>query len=327
MAQKTQKRIRNWSDYNKSLVKRGQILLAIDSTYLERLYYQEAQHRGGARIYTSAMYEYLLSIKVMFRLPWRAATGFAQGLLQKAFPEKTLPVPDYTHASREAAKLKLKVCPLGLNPKEGLAIAFDSTGLNVYSTSGYHQRRYGKEGLQRKGNQWKKVHLVLELNSMQILSMAYTQSTVNDCEVVPDLIDAVTGKINTACADGAYDTFECYQVLDARDAQIMIPPDITCKAQDELKKAPKEKKDFLEQRDATIHFIREADSFEIGLKQWKKASGYHRRSLIEATMFRLKRIFGFHLQSKSEQGRTNELIAKINLLNQMAALGRAAYFN
>lgn len=327
MAKKPQKKIRNWSEYNKSLVKRGQILLSFEDGYVERLYYKDAQHRGGQRIYTSEMYEYLLSIKVMFRLPWRAATGFAKALLENAFADKPLQVPDYTHASREAARLKLQVRPLGLNPNNGLEIAFDSTGLNVYSTSGYHQRRYGKEGLQRKGNQWKKVHLALELNSMQILSMAYTPSTVNDCEAVPELIDAVKGKINSARADGAYDTFECYQVLDARGAQIIIPPDVTCKAQDELKKVPKEKKAFLEQRDATIHFIREHDSFDKGLKQWKIESGYHRRSLIEATMFRLKRIFGFHLQNKTEQARKNELIAKINLLNQMAPLGKAAYFD
>lgn len=44
------------------------------------------------------MYEYQLSIKVMLRLPWRATVGFAQSLLQKAFPSTTIQVPDYAHA-------------------------------------------------------------------------------------------------------------------------------------------------------------------------------------------------------------------------------------
>lgn len=39
-------------------------------------------------------------------------------------------------------------------------------------------------------------------------------------------------------------------------------------------------------------------------------SGYDRRSLIEATMFRLKRIFGLNLQLKNEKGRANEIIVK-----------------
>lgn len=74
------------------------------------------------------MYEYLLTIKVTLRLPWRAAVGFAEGLLMKAFPNKSIKVPDYAHASREAAKLKIKIRSIAQNAAEGLELAFDSTG-------------------------------------------------------------------------------------------------------------------------------------------------------------------------------------------------------
>lgn len=43
-------------------------------------------------------------------------------------------------------------------------------------------------------------------------------------------------------------------------------------------------------------------------------------------MFRFKKTFGFNLQQKTEQGRKNEVIAKVNILNQMIALGKAEYF-
>lgn len=324
---KTQKKIRNWSDYNKSLIKRGQILLSFDEDYLEQLYNSKAPKRGGQKIYSSEMYEYLLTIKVMLRLPWRATTGFAKSLLQKAFPDKVIQVPDYAHASREASKLELKIKPLGIKVEDGLELAFDSTGLNVYSTSGYHQRKYGKEGLCRKREQWKKVHIALELNSMQIVSMAYTDSRINDCEVVHELCGTVKNKINSVRADGAYATYEFYELLHERNTKVLIPPAVTSKAQDELKKTAKVKKEYLEQRDATIHFIRQYELFEDGLKQWKKSSGYHRRALVEASIFRLKRIFGFNLQMHTEKGRKNEIVTKINLLNQMAALGRAEYFD
>jgi len=195
----------------------------------------------------------------------------------------------------------------------------------VYSTSGYHQRKYGKEGLYRKGEQWKKIHIGLELNTMQIVCMSYTNSQVNDCEVVQELCSQVKGNIDSMRADGAYDTNDFYELLHAKGTRIMITPAVTSKAQDELVKKPKNKKEFLKQRDATIHFIRRYETFEQGLKEWKINSGYHRRSLIEATMFRLKRILGFNLQLQTEQGRVNELVTKINLLNQMAALGRATY--
>lgn len=321
---KTQKKIRNWNEYNNSLVKRGQILLSFNENYLEQLYYREGQKRGGQKIYSAQMYEYLLAIKVILRLPWRATVGFAKGLLQKAFPGEVILIPDYAHASREVGKLRLKIKPQAI-PKGGFELAFDSTGVNVYSTSGYHQRKYGQGNLYRKREQWKKIHLVLELNSMQIMSMVYTGSGVNDCEVVKELCAPIKDNINSVRADGAYDTEEFHQMIYDFEAEAMIPPAITSKAQDELKNKPKRFKEFLKPRDGIIKWIREHESFEEGLKQWKIRSGYHRRSLIEACMFRFKRIFGFNLQHKNETHRKNEIIMKINLLNQMAALGRPRY--
>jgi hypothetical protein len=322
---KRPKKIRNWSEYNKSLVKRGQLLLSFDTDYLEQLYYRAPQRKGGLVIYSPQMYEFLLNIKVLLRLPWRATTGFAQALLQKAFPTFVAQIPHYSHASRECRQLDLRVKPVGLNPKESVNIAFDSTGVNVYSTSGYHQRKYGKEGLYRKRDQWKKVHLAVDLNSLQIMSMSYTESNVNDCEVVDELWDAISKPIDSIRADGAYDTFDVYERGHREGTQIIVPPAITSKAQDELKKSPKINKPFLKNRDTAIHFIRQFETFEDGLKQWKIDSSYHLRSLVETTMFRLKRIFGFNLSLKSHEGRRNELIAKINLLNQMAELGLPQY--
>lgn len=319
------KRIRNWKDYNKSLVKRGQLLLSFSTNYINELYHQSCQQRGGCQVYSSQMYEFLFNIKVLLRLPWRATTGFAYGLLQKAFPDKRIQIPDYAHASREIRKLQLKIKPLGLKAWDNLELAFDSTGVNVYSTSGYHQRKYGKDNLKRKKDQWKKVHVAVELNTMQVVSMAYTESTVNDCEVANELFNGVGRPIESLRADGAYDTFEIYERGHQQGAKILIPPAITSKAQDELKNQSAIKKEYLEQRDATIHFIRQFETFEEGLKQWKIESGYHQRSLVETTMFRLKRIFGFNLQLKTEEGRRNELIAKMNLLNHMAALGLPMY--
>ena len=37
---------------------------------------------------------------------------------------------------------------------------------------------------------------------------------------------------------------------------------------------------------------------QVGRKQWKKESGYHRRSLSETAMFRLKTIFGGKLKRR-----------------------------
>lgn len=309
----------NWKDYNEALVKRGEIVFSFEQNFFKKMYYGGKQNPGGVRKFTPHMYEYLLTIKVLLRLSWRATIGFARGLLKRVFSED-IPLPNYAHAAREANKLNLKIKSHLKEPEKGLEIAFDSTGLNVYSTSGYHIRKYGKGSLWRKRDQWKKVHFAIDLNEQQILSMVYTKSNVNDCEVVNKLSGAIKGKIVKAIADGAYDTEEVHKLIYGWGAQALIPPAITSKAQSELK-SKKPYKEHLKQRDETIKRIKEEGDFKTGLKEWKKESGYHRRSLIETCMFRFKRIFGFHLQQKVENGRKNEIITKVNLLNKMSVLG------
>lgn len=320
----TPRTICNWKDYNEALVKRGALIFRFDVIDIESLFYQDKQKRGGKRKYSPRLYEYLLTLKVTLRLSWRATLGFASSVLTQAF-KKPIELPHYAHAARSANQLNFSIKTYFSKERgEGLTIALDSTGVNVYSTSGYHQRKYRKDNLYRKREQWKKIHLAVDLQEQQILSMVYTKSTVNDCEVVAQLSQAIKERIASVTGDGAYDTEATHKTVHDRDAQAIIPPAITAKAQSELKNK-KSYKDYLKQRDDIIHRIRQAEDFTQGLKQWKKASGYHKRSLVETCFFRLKRIFGFHFQQKTEQGRKNEMIAKINLLNAMTWLGTPRY--
>jgi hypothetical protein len=320
---KTQ-RICNWKDYNEALIKRGEIIFSFNKNHMNEMFYSGPQKPGGIRKYTPELYEFLLTIKVFFRLSWRTTLGFARGLIQEIYKKEVI-LPNFSHAAREANKLNLKIKSYTRKQMdEGMEIAFDSTGVNVYTTSGYHQRKYGKEGLYRKRDQWKKIHLAIDLNEQQILSMVYTKSNVNDCETVGELTKGIKRKVSKLIADGAYDTEEVYKLIDEWGAEALIPPAITSKAQSELKNKKKYKK-HLKQRDDIIYKIRESDDFETGLKKWKKESGYHLRSLIETCMFRFKRIFGFYLHQKKEQGRINETITKINILNKMTLLGMPKY--
>jgi hypothetical protein len=318
-------RICNWKDYNRALVKRGELILNFNKNFLSKLFYNGEKTRGGQRKYSKEMYEFLLKIKVMLRLSWRATIGFTKKLLSKIFGID-VSVPDYAHANREAKKIALEIKNFNKDKSEAMELAFDSTGVNVYSTSGYHQRKYGKESLCRMRDQWKKIHLGLDLERQQIVSMVFTESNVNDCEVIKELSDQIKSEVKSVRADGAYDTREFYKIINNWGAKALVPPAITSKAQNELKH-PGPNKKYLKQRDKIIKMIRKTKDFYEGLKKWKIKSGYHRRSLIESCMLRLKRIFGFNLQHKIEAGRKNEIITKINLLNKMAALGMPKYEN
>jgi len=322
---KIQKKVRNWREYNKSLKKRGTIIFSFDQKYLSELYYSGKQARGGKRKYSEAMYEYLLTIKVLLRLPWRAAVGLVEELLKIASPEKQIIVPNYAHASREANRLKLMVKQYVPRNIEGMELALDSTGVSIYTPGGWHQNKHGKKNVYNEMDKWRKIHIAMDLGTMQIQSMAYTSSTTNDCEVVPELSKGIFGKVKNVRTDGAYDTKETYKIINDWGAKPIIPPNIRAKMQDELKKKPKKKEPYLLARDEAIKMIRKYNRFSEGIKEWKISSGYHRRSLIESCMFRLKSAFGYYLQQKTEQGRRNEIITKINILNLMASYGRAQY--
>jgi transposase len=320
-------RVRNWNNYNRALKKRGAIIFTFCENYLEELYYSGVQEKGGARRYSDKMYEYLLTVKLLFRFPWRQTIGFAEGMFGKVFKSKELRAPDYAHASRSSGKLKLRVKNVALKEiGAGKEIAFDSTGVNIYDSSGWHLRKYGKNNLCSGREQWKKIHVAIDLDSMEVLSVAYTDSNINDCEVVSEMSKDIKGKIKEVIADGAYDTAEFRKIIHNLGARDLIPPARTSKTQDELRNKTKTKKEYLAYRDEVIKGIREHDSFDEGLKAWKISSGYHKRSRVESFMFRFKKTFGFNLQQKTEQGRKNEVIAKVNILNQMIALGKAEYF-
>jgi hypothetical protein len=70
-------------------------------------------------------------------------------------------------------------------------------------------------------------------------------------------------------------------------------------------------------RDRTIRMVT-----EVGRRQWKKASGYHRQARAENAFFRYKSIFGGALRARSPGGQVAETLVACNVLNQMTALGR-----
>ncbi len=59
----------------------------------------------------------------------------------------------------------------------------------------------------------------------------------------------------------------------------------------------------------------------VGRHTWKEESGYHRRSLAETTMFRLKTIFGDKLSARGFESQAAEAFLRCAALNRMTQLG------
>ena len=58
-----------------------------------------------------------------------------------------------------------------------------------------------------------------------------------------------------------------------------------------------------------------------GLNEWKQKTNYHKRSLSETAFFRLKKIFGHHVNAKKFENQITELLLRCNILNKINQLG------
>ena len=65
---------------------------------------------------------------------------------------------------------------------------------------------------------------------------------------------------------------------------------------------------------------------EIGRRQWKKESGYHRQTRVENTFFRYKATIGDRLRACRPESQTAEALIACNVLNRMTGLGMPESF-
>ncbi len=70
-------------------------------------------------------------------------------------------------------------------------------------------------------------------------------------------------------------------------------------------------------RNAAIEAIARSDR-----REWKKASDYHRRSLVENLMYRLKTLTGHSLWAREAGSQATEVAIRAGVLNRMAVLAR-----
>ena len=110
-------------------------------------------------------------------------------------------------------------------------------------------------------------------------------------------------------ADAAYDTVAVYETAGARGAMVVVPPARTANISGHGPRSPA--------RDRTITLVK-----TLGRRRWKKASGYHRQSLVENAFFRYKSIIGDGLRARSPAGQGSEAVLGCQILNRMIALGQ-----
>jgi hypothetical protein len=304
-------RVLNWPEYNRALINRGAIELWIEEETLKNWLATDSEPRraGRPRIYSNAAIQAILLMRTVFRLPLRAVTGMVASLFRMM--GVALSIPNYTTLSRRLATLPIALPGLS-SPDEVLVLAIDSTGFKIYGEGEWKVRQHGAS----KRRTWRKCHIVIDVKTLKIVALESTDNLTHDCEVAEELLDSIPNPVQAFAADGAYDTAAIFGKLEERQCQPLIPPrENAVEWPLEIKGEPNP---GAAQRNAILECIA-----KFGSEAWKKASGYHCRSLVENTMYRLKQLFGEKLFSRRQEGDTqhNELLLRAYALNIWTDLG------
>lgn len=124
---------------------------------------------------------------------------------------------------------------------------------------------------------------------------------------MPGLLGQVEGRVTEVLGDGAYDYAVCYEAISGRGARAVVPP---------KQRARLWGKPHTQSRDENVKTMR-----RLGLEGWKRKARYHRRSLVETAMMRLKTLFSDKLKSRTSERQEVEARVRCAALNRMAELG------
>ena len=160
--------------------------------------------------------------------------------------------------------------------------------------------------------QWRKVHLAMDTATSDIRAVEFTPSSDGDSPVLPELLDQIPEgeEIGTVTADGAYDTRRCHTAIIDRQATAIIP----------IRKNGRPWKEDCPAAIARNETLRATRHY--GRAFWKRWTGYHVRSRIEAKMRCLK-AFGERIAARDPDRQTAEIQIRVALMNRFSALGTA----
>ena len=258
--------------------------------------------RGRQQTYSDGAIQACLTLKVLLGLPLRQTTGFVASLLELSGLGWS--GPDFSTLSRRQKTLDVTIPFRG--SKGALHLLIDSTGIKVEGEGEWHTRKHGGS----KRRVWRKIHLGIDEQTLEIRAVEVTSSNVGDAPMLPELLAQIPAdeEIATVTADGAYDTRACHDAIVARGAAAVIPPrrngrpwkpdTAGARARNEVLRASK----------------------HLGRALWRNWSGYHRRSRVETKMNCVK-LLGQRLTARDFDRQVAEVQIRVAVLNRFTALG------
>jgi hypothetical protein len=287
----------NWSSYNKSLVRRGQVILdfdVLDSWYSELERMNDGK-RGAQYHYPDSFIQLLGYMRVYFHLPYRQAEGVVMAHAGNKVPS----IPNYSTISRRVNNQDIRI-----SERRGvgndIVISVDSTGIKVANRGEWMRHKWHV----RRG--YLKIHVAVDIKNKKIISLEVTSEEVHDGKMLKKLIDnaSESNNVKGVVGDGMYDSNKNFRYLSKNH----IKPGIKTRSNSKVRPTNCNARNMAVIRQKT------------NLKRWKHSVSYGQRWMAETVFSSIKRTFGEYVTARKFHNMAKELILKASLYNMFATM-------
>jgi Transposase DDE domain len=205
-----------WSSYNRSLVRRGEILFAYDflDVWDSELAMMNENKEGKKYRYPNSFILVIGYIRVYLHLPYRQTEGIIKAT-GKNIPNH----PSYGQLCRRLSRLDIDSSRIddddNNNDDDGdIVIAIDSTGIKVTNRGQWLRDKWN---IRKKG--YLKIHVAVNVKTKAILSLEITDEKIHDGKVMDKLVEHILKSnnnninIKSVLADGSYDNNKNFKYL------------------------------------------------------------------------------------------------------------------
>lgn len=289
----------DWPTYNRSLVRRGEILFSYDflDSWDYELQRMNKNKMGKPFIFPNSFILTIGYIRYSFQLPYRQTEGII-----KATGKSLLSKPSYGHICKRINKLNIDIKREKIDDDD-LVISIDSTGIKVTNRGQWMAEKWNTQN--KKG--YLKIHVAVDIKTKEILALEVTDERVHDGKILKELVNHVLDeynepnmvKIESVLADGAYDSNANFRYLE----------------DNKIKPGIKVRKNSIVSTKNNRLRNKQVIQQTKDLLKWKRKRKYGHRWMAETAFSSIKRIFGEYVSSTKFDNMVKEMMIKVSLYN------------
>ena len=305
--------MKNWPSYNRSLVRRGEILFSYDfiDSWGSEIEIMNKNKKGKPFSFPNSFILAIGYIRYSFHLPYRQTEGIINAT-GKGLPGNS---PSYGHICKRINKLNIDIKRKKIDDDDDdyVVISIDSTGIKITNRGQWMNEKWKVQN--KKG--YLKIHVAVDIKTKEILALEVTDEKVHDGRMLKKLANHMLYssssnssssnsssesnmvKVKSVLADGAYDSNANFRYLEDKK----IKPCIKIRKNSIISirnNRLRNKEVILQSKD---------------LLKWKRKRKYGHRWIAETAFSTIKRTFGEYISATRFQNMVKEMMIKVSLYN------------